>query len=723
MKQFLSTIAFIAGIVPTIKGQTDVTEQYIKNPDFEINYLTYWHVSGIQMQNNASFAKHGGVYVEKWTNKGNGVGSASITQELKNLPQGQYTLKVLAQNIQQDSPTAAQSGAVVFAGDNTTAITTPGEYSVDFTHLHGNITIGFRLTNATGNYCCCDNFRLYRNGNASESAALEDARLYEEERAALAELYANASGATPSVKGNDYIAIGGVFALGRFTVTTNGATIKERGYCFSKSNPEPTVMDSVSTYAYSHEGSIYVIEPLTPETFYWIRPYVITKDNVVAYGESKYIATLPKASCTWTYGYEGDDAQNARIVQAINNGIVNYNECTAIKKFNLSGHYVWGAGAGSGTAECKYGGEMNISQAEAYQRTGTVQHEFAHGVGVGTRKIAWGFDAIGSWDNTDVHDWVWKGRRANDFVQFMENSKEVQVVGDGTHGWAQNTNGRTNKLIDYGINGANEDNNTQLLYRANAMFVEAMHEDGLNATWNNKTGTPCYSYIYHPLKKYYLMNKDSEGGLGEGLLYQRASTDIAWRPLLTGEVISNSAAWYMEYDPQNSLYSFKNASTGKYLTHPTTGNLCVRVVTTNPSSTEKFQLMPDRTDVTIEIDGKKNKTHGYWFTWESSGSQSMSAASFSKRRGYGSISQEPFNYSDDATTQQWIILSEDELAAYQQKAIETGISTITVNDNAFDGEGTIAGIYTTEGISLDTLQKGINIVKYSNGQVKKIIFK
>ena len=179
----------------------------------------------------------------------------------------------------------------------------------------------------------------------------------------------------------------------------------------------------------------------------------------------------------------------------------------------------------------------------------------------------------------------------------------------------------------------------------------------------------------------------------------------------------------MEYDPQNSLYSFKNASTGKYLTHPTTGNLCVRVVTTNPSSTEKFQLMPDRTDVTIEIDGKKNKTHGYWFTWESSGSQSMSAASFSKRRGYGSISQEPFNYSDDATTQQWIILSEDELAAYQQKAIETGISTITVNDNAFDGEGTIAGIYTTEGISLDTLQKGINIVKYSNGQVKKIIFK
>ena len=718
-KTLLTNILMLMGIC--VYAQTDVSNLYIKNSDFEINYLTYWDVSGMQMQNNASFAKHGGVYVEKWTNKGSGVGSASITQELKNLPQGQYTLKVVAQNIQQDSPTAAQTGAVIFAGDNTTTVTTAGEYSVDFTHKHGNITIGFRLTNASGNYCCCDNFRLYRNGDAYEGAAEDDARLYEEERAALAELYANASGATPVVKGNDYIAIGGAFALGRFDVTNNRATIIERGYCFSKSNPEPTVMDSVSTYTYSHEGFIYVIEPLEPETFYWVRPYVITRDHVVAYGEPKYIATLPKATCTWTYGYEGDDEQNARIVQAINNGIVNYNECTAIKGFNLSGYYAWGVGDQGGTAQCSYGGSMGISQTKAYQRTGTVQHEFAHGVGVGTRRISYGFDAIGSWDNTDVHNWQWKGRRANDLVRFMENTSEIEVVGDAVHGWAKNTNGRTNTLINYGINGAHEDNNTQLLYRANAMLVEAFHEDGLNATKGYTHGTPCYSYMYNPTKKYYLMNKDAERGLDEGLLYQRSSSNISWKPFLTGDVVEDDAAWYIESDPRDGLYSFKNVSSGKYITHTTGGLLEMKALQTAPSSTEKFQLMPDRTDVTTHIAGKAKKTHGYWFIWDNSGIQSMNAAALSNRKGYGSISPAKFDYSDAATTQQWIIISEDELADYQAQAIATDIQDVEAEDNTENGKNGIVGIYTVGGVALKAMQKGINIVQYSNGQVKKIV--
>lgn len=700
-----------------VYAQTDVSNLYIKNPDFEINYLTYWNVSGMQMQNNASFAKHGGVYVEKWVNKESTVGSAYITQEIKNLPQGQYTLKVTAQNIHQNNPSAEQTGAVIFAGDNSTTVTTAGEYTLDFTHKHGNITIGFRLTNASGNYCCCDNFRLYRNGDAYEGAAEEDARLYEEEREALAELYANANGPSPIVKGSDYIAIGGKFALGRITVKINGvSSIKERGYCFSKSNSEPTVMDSVSTYTYSHEGLIYVIEPLEPETFYWIRPYVITQNNVVAYGEPKYIATLPKASCTWTYGYEGDDEQDARIVQAINNGIVNYNECTAIKNFTLAGHYKWGAGAGGGTAQCSYGGYMDISQTGAYQRTGTVQHEFAHGVGVGTRKTIYGYDAIGSWDSPDVHDWQWKGRRANDFVRFMENSTEVEVVGDGTHGWAKNTNGRTNTLIDYGINGANEDNNTQLLYRANAMLVEAFHEDGLNATQSYTNGTPCYSYIYNPIKKYYLMNKDAEHGLGEGLLYQRSS-NVSWKPLLTGAVIEDDAAWNIEYDPHSGLYSFKNVSSGEYISHATGGYMEMKRLKTAPGNTEKFQLMPDRTDVTFNIEGQTKKTHGYWFTWDNSGVKSMNADNYISRRGYGAVSPADFDYSDAATKQQWIILSEDELSDYQEKA--TDIKELESDNSTANSKKHIVGIYTTNGIELKEPQRGINIIQYSNGDVKK----
>lgn len=717
MKKIFIAMLSCLFIGTAAQAQEDVTERYIKNPDFEINYLTYWSTSsGVQMQNNTGLPKHGGVYVERWVANTSKVGTGYVRQELKNLPQGQYTLTAVAQHIKQGSDTP-QTGATIFAGDATTEVTVPGEYSVDFTHLHGNITIGFKFTNASGNWVGCDHFRLIRHGDAYEGAAEEDARLYQAERDSLINLYENASGATPTVVGSDYIAIGSTFALGRSTITANGATVKERGYCFSTENPEPTVMDNVSTYTYSHEGIIYVIEPLDPQTFYWVRPYVITQNNVVAYGEPKYIATLPKGGCSWTYGYEGDEEVNARIVQAINNGIVNYNECTGIKGFTLQGHYVWGAGAGGGTADCSYGGYMRISQSTSYQRTGTVQHEFAHGVGVGTHS---------SWSDKNIHDWVWLGRRANDFVQFMENSKEVQVVGDGTHTWAQNTGGRTNTLINYGINGAHEDNNTQLLYRANAMLVEAEHEDGLDATWSYHNGTPCYSFYYHPDKKYYIKSKNEELGLYDGYLFQRSSTAVGWKPMANDEAINDSAAWYIEYIPAQGYYTFKNALTGKYLTHTSSSSyVTVKNVTSgkNPSTTEYFQLMPDRTDITIGTGSNTFTTHGYWFSWYDSGNKAMQANTLGKITGYGSIPQTTLNFANSATSQQWIIISEDELEAYQAAAVATGIRSIAVDDKSIDGEKTVIGIYTTGGVQLNETQQGFNVIKYSDGTSKKIFVK
>lgn len=705
-----------------MNAQTDVTNKYIKNADFEVNYLTYWTASSITMQNNASFDKHGGVYVQKWVEKGSKVGSGYIQQEIKNLPQGSYTLKVKAQNIQQGSPETAQTGAVIFVGDATTEVTATGDYSLDFTHVYGNVTIGFRLTNATGNYACADNFRLYRNGDAYEGADEDEARLAAKERDSLQNLYDNGTGNAPTVTTPDYFAIGSTFVLGRSTVKLNGAVIVERGYCYSETNPEPTIWDNVSTYNYSHEGYIYVIEPLKPQTFYWVRPYVITKKNRVAYGEPKYIATLPKGGCTWTYGYEGDDEQDARIVQAISNGIINYNDCMGLKNFNLSGHYQYGAGAGNGTANCNYGGYMNISQTSSYQRTGTVQHEFAHGVGVGTRKIDWGYAQLGSWDDTNVHNWEWYGRRANDLVRFMENSNEVQVVGDGTHTWAQNTNGRTKTLINYGINGAGEDNNTQLLYRANAMLVEALHEDGLCATYDYHYGTPCYSYYIQPGKKYYIKCKDETLGLYDGLLNQRNSSAIGWKPYDNTEAVDDSAAWYIEYIPENGCYAFRNVKTGMYLTHKAGGTrVTIKSIAANkqPSSTEYFQLMPDRTDITYGTEKNKFQTHGYWFIWDDSGTKAMQANALLKL-GYGPVAVAAINNASNATAQQWIIISEDELEAYQDAAIATGVRSISIDDKAPNGSKTVTGIYTTGGIQLQKSQKGFNIIKYSDGTTKTI---
>lgn len=712
----------LAACALTSFAQEDVTAKYIKNADFEVNYLTYWKNTGMQMQNNASFPKSGGVYVEKWTSKGSKVGTGSLTQQILRLPQGKYTLKAIAQNIQQDSPDKAQTGAEIFAGDSTAAVTTQGEYSLDFTHLHGDITIGFRLKNASGNYACIDHFQLFRNGDAYEGAQADDEAKYAEEEQELRELYANATGNVPTVTGSDYIAIGSTFALGRSTITSNGSIIKEKGYCYSTTNAEPTVFDSKSTYYWSHEGAIYVIEPLEPQTTYWVRPYVITKDNVVAYGEPKFISTLPKPSCTWTYGKEGSDEQNARIVQAVSNGIQNYNDCSAIKGFNLSAHYVYGAGAGSGTADCSYGGYMRISQSSSYQRTGTVQHEFAHGVGVGTRKISYGMAEIGSYDYSELHNWSWFGRRANDLAQFIENSKEVQVVGDGTHSWVSNLNGRTNTLINYGINGAHEDDNSQILYRCNAMMIEAMCEDGLCPTYSYSSGIPAYTCMYTPGKKYYLMNKSQDGGLGDGLIYQRDSRSAGWKPFITDDAITDDAAWYIEYQPASGCYAFRNAASDKYLTHNATASSISMKTTSKPSATEMFQLIPDRTDVTVGAGNATITTHGYWFVWNANGCKAMRAKNFSNLTHYGQVAQESLNFKTAAAEQQWIIISEDEIGKYKDAAIATGIGCIKVNEATSDGN-TVTGIYNASGVKASQTQSGMNIIKYSDGTSKKIFVK
>ena len=83
--------------------------------------------------------------------------------------------------------------------------------------------------------------------------------------------------------------------------------------------------------------------------------------------------------------------------------------------------------------------------------------------------------------------------------------------------------------------------------------------------------------------------------------------------MLTGESVGDDAAWYMEFDPMTGYYFFKNAESGKYISH--SSSLTLKEMNT-PTNDELFQLMPDRTDVTIGTGKNTVTTHGYWFTWD-----------------------------------------------------------------------------------------------------------
>ena len=210
--------------------------------------------------------------------------------------------------------------------------------------------------------------------------------------------------------------------------------------------------------------------------------------------------------------------------------------------------------------------------------------------------------------------------------------------------------------------------------------------------------------------------------MGDGLLYQRSATSVAWRPMiLAGEDIGDEAAWYIEYHPSRGNYAFRNAATGKYLSHASSGqNMTLKTVLNGQViASEYFQLMPDRTDVTLDAGTEVLTTHGYWFTWSLNGSNiAMQAAKSSSAEG-GLVTQATFDFSDKATAQQWIIFSEEELKAYQARA--TAIGEIRLTPEEQQSEAEPEAVYSIDGKRLSHPQRGLNIIRFTDGKFKKTL--
>ena len=688
-------------------AQTDAT-QYISNPSFETGGLSKWKSSGLQVQGNSSFSKkNGSVYVEKWVSKGSNVGDASVSQVISDLHLGKYTLTVAAQNLNEASTSEQCAGAYIYAGDQKTDVFTPNDYSVDFSCTTGEVEIGFIAKGAKGNWLAIDNFRLTlieaessavifsklsesitkAEGLASQNidakalmpllSALQTAKTFTETSESMdmqkalfalnaaiskAEFALNLANATPGdgleptvTKTNTYVPTGATQALMRATMT--GTNILERGVCWSKEH-NPTVLDDRTTEYWTLNGNIYHITNLEPATVYYLRPYVMNKTYTVAYGEEVKIVTHPKGNCTGTWDNGAPTAEaNDRCRTAINQTIDYFNEWTGIKGFTLSGHY----GANTPTADCSYGGWMRIGPNAGNQAIGTVLHETGHGVGVGTSN---------RYVDTNLHNWKWYGREANKMYSFLENKEanpytsDFCMVGDGTHAWGSSA------TYDWFVNGADKDKHLELQYVGGCCLLYAMFIDGLCPTTSYTNGLAGYTYNFDETKKYYLMCKNSASGLGEALLYANGSKTIALKDMLSdNNGIPDEAAWTLTYEPETGMYLFKNVAKNKYLSKRSGYML---YTTAKPADTEKFQLMPDRTDVTITTATDKLTTHGYWIT----GTSTLSANTSNYTSNASFVT---FDFSDSATKQQWIILSEDEIAKYWPAT--TGITEVKAENN------------------------------------------
>lgn len=657
----------------TLSNPSNMTE-FIVNNSFEEGF-NGWAQNGLQTQSNNSFPlKSGNLYVEKWVSAGSSIGNTSITQTIgSELPKGIYLLKASVQNTQNGQK--GQTGAWIMAGNDSIEVSEAKEYTLQFMHMEDQLTIGFVTHNASGNWIAADNFQLYyaaattddykkeiekrtsfakqllneNIGNecmADLSATIEKAEqwistpnlgtlsnlsvslrnstqkaLKSLEKAEFREKIENATGPVPSVTTDPRSARGATIAFGR--ASFSGSNIMEKGFCWS-TFPQPTVLDNRSSLSYSNNGDIYVMDGLQPSTLYYIRPYAITKEYAVGYGETIRICTLPMGNVTWSYNNGGSAEENERINQAIGDAVDIWNHLTSIQGLRLSVSY----GANTPTADCSYGGSMRVGPNASYQRTGTIQHEMCHGAGVGTTET-WYNSAI---YRQETSKGFWLGERTDQVVRFLENDYTSQLRGDNTHFWP------------YGINGAHEDNGTRMLYYANALIIQALGEDFLPPV-SGAFASPAYTFAQEDEEWYYLMPAD--GNWGSPSLLQSTGSGVTlksndWKSILA----DFSYAWRIRFNPATQMYEFRNIESNSALT-----NYNAQIALESKDQ-YKLQLLGSRANVVNSHINMKS----YWITFSDGSNRPQALTS----GNYG-VSATRFDHQNSASQQRWIILTRDEI--------------------------------------------------------------
>ena len=427
---------------------------------------------------------------------------------------------------------------------------------------------------------------------------------------------------------------GATMAFGRMTVTGLASSqIEEQGFCYSTEKAEPTV-DDLTTKAYlNNSGRIYWLKELTPATKYYMRAYVKTKSGDAIYGDVIKFYTIPKGNITWNFHNKGDAATEKRITDAVNSACDYFNNMTCVvKTFDVT------YSPGTPTADCNYQAQpwMNVGANTSYQRTGTIMHEMEHGLGVIPYSTQWSGSVLRSGNGTGY----WLGDRVTEALCFWDNSSTSRLNGDTQHMWP------------YGINGAHEDNGSEVLYLGNAMLCQALGEDGLEHTGNH-FADPYYAIDVEDNVKYYLKNENEDRGFYTSYLVENEDGTLTWKEIALADLASqDEAAWYITFTPENQFYQLRNAKTGNYLY--LNGNT-VKTIATASGNTD-FHVMKARVDA-VDTKTENPNPRGYWLLHHAARNPRALAAATN-----GRVATETFNIGNGATTQRWLILTAEQAA-------------------------------------------------------------
>ena len=452
---------------------------------------------------------------------------------------------------------------------------------------------------------------------------------------------------TPTVVTDTRFARGATMAFGRIKSTNanGGAAIQKRGFCLAEHN-NPTIDDVTNTATLTNNGIIYYFKDLKPATKYYMRAYATNKDGMTGYGDVIKFYTIPKGTIQLTMRSGGDQATYNRIKEAAETAVNWWNNLTEMKGFGPNVGYE----SGTPTADCSYGGWIRVGPNTSYQRCGTIMHEMLHGIGV----IPW---ADTEWSRHNLRSGVngdgygtgyWLGDRVTEVLTFWDN-KVQKLNGDYQHLWP------------YGINGASEDNGSDLLYIGNSLVCQALGEDGLQHTYS-LFAEPYYALNQEDTIKYYIKNEAADRGLNTSFLKPNATGALKWTAMTSAEAaLNDSTAWYITFTPDNQYYQFRNAATGQYLTN--SGGIKTAAKTTLTGN-EDWHLMKGRVDVVGQ--------RGYWIIHP----ESNWTPRCLQANANGNIGTATFDIANSAERQRWLIMTMEDTRSMEAKAVEQMRQTV-----------------------------------------------
>lgn len=505
---------------------------------------------------------------------------------------------------------------------------------------------------------------------------------------------AHSTAEAPVVTTHPYVARGATFAMGRSTVELPaGAQLLETGFCWS-TLPEPTIADSRSTKVFNNNGKIYHLTGLQPSTVYYVRAYAVTKDYGVGYGDVVKVITIPMGTITWTYNSNGAPADAETRILAATKGAVDYwNQATSISGYHITVNY----SPGTPTADCSYGGWIRMGANSSYQAIGTLMHEMNHGVGVGQLEMWTNYSSPYRQNSSPYY---WLGQRTTDLIRFLENDATARLKGDNTHMWP------------YGINGAHEDNHTEMLYLANGMVTQALGEDALPPV-SGRFHTPSYTFPSEDNVKYYIKVEDAERGAYTNFLVEEDGNKVNWKAMATVNATTDGhAAWYLTFDPVSCYYTLRNAATGNYLAMGNNSTLTTAAAEST-GYTKDFQFTPAIKKV--DVAGEQNLT--YWITV----AQQTATPRALTLNANGAPVLLGYSYtSKSANRQRWHIVPDTSLASFDAAA--SGVTTIDAEARSAvfpaDVYDICGRLVKRNAENLDNLSSGIYIVNGRKFMVK-----